>query len=113
MINITPAAQAHIIGVLDNLQKDYLFFGVRGGGCAGFEYYWEPCDINDLSRISNNSNDIAIQLNAKKSLIVDAASQMYLVGSTIDYKTDMFNSQLTVENALAKSSCGCGTSVAF
>ena len=44
---------------------------------------------------------------------MDSTGLMYLLGSTIDYKTDFVNSQLVVENPMAKSSCGCGTSVAF
>jgi len=113
MITVTPAAQQHIVKILDNLQKPYLFFGVRGGGCAGFAYYYEPCDAADLSRMGDSDKDEIIQLDSNKQLIIDYASQMYILGCTLDFKTDIFNSQLTVENPLAKSSCGCGTSIAF
>ena len=44
IINVTDSAKTHIVNVLKNMDKPYLVFGLKGGGCAGFEYFWEPAD---------------------------------------------------------------------
>jgi shikimate kinase len=44
---------------------------------------------------------------------VDPASVMYLLGSTIDYKKEVFGSYFTVSNPASTSSCGCGESIGF
>jgi iron-sulfur cluster assembly accessory protein len=111
IINVTDSAKTHIISVLRNIDKPYLIFGLKGGGCAGFEYFWEPTDQESYD---NNSpgRDEFIDLDGDKKLIVDCTSLVYLFGSTIDYKSDFVSSSLVVENPNAKSSCGCGTSIA-
>ena len=45
--------------------------------------------------------------------IRDSHSEMMLIGSTIDFKSDFTGAMLVVENPNAASSCGCGTSVNF
>ena len=49
----------------------------------------------------------------KGKFVVDPASVMYLLGSTIDYKKEVFGSYFTVTNPGSTSSCGCGESVGF
>jgi iron-sulfur cluster assembly protein len=112
-IQITEAARTHIRRTLIDIDKPYLVFGIQGGGCAGFEYFWIPADEEEYAKNGNPKLDEFIELGEDKKLVVDNTGLMYLLGSTIDYKTDFVNSQLVVENPMAKSSCGCGTSVAF
>lgn len=112
-IQITEAARTHIRRTLIDIDKPYLVFGIQGGGCAGFEYFWIPADEEEYAKNGNPKLDEFIELGEDKKLVVDSTGLMYLLGSTIDYKTDFVNSQLVVENPMAKSSCGCGTSVAF
>jgi iron-sulfur cluster assembly protein len=112
MINLTEAAKTHIRQVLINMDKPYLVFGLQGGGCAGFEYFWQPADQELYEKNGDPDNDEFIDLGDGKQLIVDGTGLMYLIGSTIDYKTDFLSSQLVVSNPMAKSSCGCGTSIA-
>ena len=113
VINITDAAKNHIINVLSNVDKPYLVWGIKGGGCAGFEYFWEPADEELYAKNGTPDRDEVISLNDDKQLIVDCTSLVYTLGSTIDYKSDLMSSQLVVENPNAKGGCGCGTSVAF
>lgn len=112
-ITITPEAREYIKGVLTKLNKPYLFFGIKGGGCAGFEYYWEPVDANDVKEIGSEELDERVVLGDGQRLIVDHMSLVYLYGSVIDFQTDITGSRLVVENPKATSSCGCGTSVSF
>ena len=75
---------------------------VTGGGCSGFEYgftFDEDVEEDD-TRIDNE--DV--------TLLIDALSYQYLVGSVIDYKEDLQGSRFTVENPNAATTCGCGNS---
>ena len=108
MITLTDNAHKHLMKVLENRQYHYLKFGLQGGGCAGFEYYWEP-----VSDMEPAKNDHVITLAPDYYLVIDVASQMHLLGCTVDYVSDMFNSQIKVINPLAKTSCGCGTSISL
>lgn len=111
-VKITDAARTHIRRVLIEIDKPYLVFGLKGGGCAGFEYFWEPADEELYAKNGDPTKDEFIELGEDKKLVVDHTGLLYLLGSTIDYKTDFVSSQLVVNNPMAKSSCGCGTSIA-
>jgi iron-sulfur cluster assembly protein len=111
-VTLTEAARTHIRRVLTDMDKPYLVFGLKGGGCAGFEYFWEPADEAMYARNGDPARDEFIDLGEGKQLVVDHTGLVYLLGSTIDYKTDFVSSQLVVNNPMAKSSCGCGTSIA-
>jgi iron-sulfur cluster assembly protein len=113
VVNITEAAKKHILNVLNTVDKPYLVWGLKGGGCAGFEYFWEPADEELYAKNGSPERDEVIELSEGKKLIVDCTSLVYTLGSTIDYKSDLMSSQLVVENPNATSGCGCGTSVAF
>ena len=42
--------------------------------------------------------------------VVDEISLLYVSGTTIDWKEELFGSQFTVENPNSTSGCGCGES---
>jgi iron-sulfur cluster assembly protein len=44
------------------------------------------------------------------SFFIDAASVLYLIGSTMDWVVDDFAAGFVFENPNAKGSCGCGES---
>jgi iron-sulfur cluster assembly protein len=113
IITITDAAKKHIFNVLESMDKPYLVFGLKGGGCAGFEYFWIPASRDEYEKNGEPIRDEFIDVGNDKKLVVDCTSLVYLIGSIIDYKSDFVSSSLVVENPSAKSSCGCGTSVAF
>jgi len=110
-VTITEAARTHIRRVLIDMDKPYLVFGLKGGGCAGFEYFWQPADDELYAQNGSPEIDEMISVGEGKCLVVDGTSLVYLIGSEIDYKNDFVSSQLVVNNPMAKSSCGCGTSI--
>jgi len=112
-VNITDHAKEHIIDVLNKMNKSILYFGMKGGGCAGFEYFWEPHDEVSYNSWGTPDRDEVVELPEGKKLVVDCTSLLYTLGSTIDYKSDFISSQLTVTNPNSKGGCGCGTSVSF
>ena len=83
---------------------------VKGGGCSGFTYDWQPVTSIELETSSkSDSIDHVLDLDTGK-LILDGTSIMYLVGMEVDYKKDLFGQRLMVENPNVKSMCGCGES---
>jgi iron-sulfur cluster assembly accessory protein len=104
-INLTPTAKSKI----NELCKDAfgVHLGMKGGGCAGFEYEWTMIQKEDVG-----VNDEIINCG-NGNLVIDATSLMYLFGCEIDYVTDVFQTQFVINNPNAQSSCGCGVSVNF
>ena len=83
-------------------------FGVEGGGCAGFQYYWKIFD--DRSELY--ADDEIIEYD-EFAFAVDGASLMMLIGSSVEYLTDITGSHIEIINPLATAGCGCGVSVKF
>ena len=108
VLNLTKSAKEKIDELCNVEPKHFaVHLGLKGGGCAGFEYEWnmvnkEDVGVNDEIIPTNNGN-----------LVVDATSLMYLFGSEIDYSKDVFQTQFVINNPNAQSSCGCGVSVNF
>lgn len=83
-------------------------FGVEGGGCAGFQYFWKILESKD----ELFDDDDVIDYD-HFTFAVDGASLMMLIGSSVDYLTDITGSHIEINNPLAKAGCGCGVSVNF
>ena len=80
---------------------------MKGGGCAGFEYTWDFAQEQDIE-----AGDEVIETGDGR-LVIGAPSIMFLVGTEIDYVSQVFGSNFEIHNPNAKSSCGCGVSVNF
>ena len=103
---ITDSAKAQIERLLEkNTGKYAVSLAVLGGGCAGFKYDWVMADEVE------EGDEVIDLLNGK--FIIDSTSIMYLLGSTIDYKKELFGSYFDIKNPASTSSCGCGESVGF
>ena len=75
---------------------------VTGGGCSGFQYGFSfDEEINEDDTIIENKG---------ASLLVDPLSYQYLVGSRVDYVEGLEGSRFIVNNPLATTTCGCGSS---
>jgi iron-sulfur cluster insertion protein len=108
MISITESASQQIQQLCESNNKWGVKLAVKGGGCAGFSYDWSFID----SEKDVLEDDEIIDVNSKK-FIVDGMSLMFILGTQLDYKREIFGSSFVFENPNAKSSCGCGTSFAF
>ena len=82
--------------------KPYIRFGVKGGGCAGFEY---KMDVE----AEKGDKDQVIEYGDVK-ILVDPVCEFYLLGTEVDYKRETFGSYFTYNNPNSASQCGCGTS---
>ena len=107
IITITPKAEERIKQYLEDEARKHgrepseykLRVALQGGGCAGFQYKFDPTDKVEETDTVIKQGDLEI--------VVDAASKMYIQGSTIDYS---FMNGLQVNNPNAKGTCGCGIS---
>ena len=104
MINVTESAGNHLKSIQEDQGKN-IMLGVRGGGCAGFAYDWQLMETEP-------ENCEKIEWDGGK-LYIDNMSLMYLFGSTVDLKKDVFGTVLEITSPAAQSSCGCGESVNF
>ena len=92
MITITPDANDY----LKRVGQPNVYLSVKGGGCSGFQYVW---DVTEEEPTVGN-------------LKVDEVAEMFVIGCTIDYVTELGGSYLKVINPNANASCGCGESFA-
>jgi|TARA_E500000318_G_scaffold112054_1_gene133717 iron-sulfur cluster assembly accessory protein len=104
--DITTTAKTQIEKLLtDNPGNFAVSLSVKGGGCAGFKYQWGFAKTKD----DVEKADHTVEWENGR-FTVDATSLLYVMGTTIDYKQEVFGSQFEVINPNATSSCGCGES---
>lgn len=108
MISITDSAKKQISDLCETNNKWGIKLSVKGGGCAGFTYDWSFLD-NELQL---EKSDEIVDVDSKK-FVIDGVSLMYVLGTKLDYKKEIFGSSFVFENPNATSSCGCGTSFAI
>jgi iron-sulfur cluster assembly accessory protein len=104
-INLTPDAITHFGNVAEG---KIIKFGIIGGGCSGFQYHWEVYDEPQ----EHMADDEQIQYD-KFLLSIDSYSVPYLVGSTVNYISDITGSRIDISNPNSAGGCGCGSSVNF
>ena len=95
MVTITEKAKEYMQSVSNG---GYVTLGVKGGGCSGFQYTWGLSETKTDDEIIDNI------------LLLDSLAIMYVIGSKIDYVTELGGSFLTVVNPMATAQCGCGES---
>ena len=115
-INITKNAWKQMSTIINLTKNKYGFiYSASSGGCNGFNF-----ELNLLNKkiynqiIQNKFLTILNKQNTK--LYVDPISEMYLLGTTIDYISEdytkgQFESKFQFDiNKDLMSSCGCGIS---
>lgn len=75
---------------------------VTGGGCSGFQYGFSFDE-------AVNEDDTVVEKQGA-TLLVDPLSYQYLVGAKVDYKEGLEGARFTVDNPMATTTCGCGSS---
>lgn len=107
MISITESAKKQLKDLCESNQKWAVKLSVKGGGCAGFTYDWSFLD----NETQLDTLDEVIDVDSKK-FVVDGVSVMYVLGTQLDYKKEIFGSNFVFSNPNVTSKCGCGTSFA-
>ena len=103
LITLTQTAIQACRKIVSNDKTKVLKLSLKGGGCNGFEYRFDLTDSKLKKGDEKISiDDIDIQICGK--------SLFYLLGTEIDWKTDIMGSTFYFNNPNAQSTCGCGSS---
>ena len=96
VLHLSHAARRH----LESLSQ-HIVFAVKSGGCAGLEYVWDTTDVPSKDSLClDNGYTVSI---CPKSLL-------FVLGTRVDYTTDMFGQRFTYDNPNASQGCGCNLS---
>jgi iron-sulfur cluster assembly accessory protein len=102
-ITLTERAAKRVSAILSKEDAGAtLRISVNGGGCSGFSYAF------DIGK-DRGEDDIIVARDGA-TVLIDAVSVEYMKGATIDFVDDLMGQSFRINNPLATSGCGCGTS---
>jgi iron-sulfur cluster insertion protein len=104
-ITLSPSAAARVRWIADRKgggTEPALRLSVDGGGCSGFSYRFGLAE-------SVEADDIVTETDGVK-LVVDSVSLDLVRGCVVDFVDNLGGSAFKVENPMAASGCGCGSS---
>lgn len=104
-VALTPAAAARVAAIATRQNKPALLrLSVEGGGCSGFQYKFGLADAPEADDSVAETDGVC--------LLVDSVSLDLVRGCTVDYVESLGGAAFRVDNPVAASGCGCGTSFA-
>ena len=103
-VTLTPAAEARVAELMANAPEGAI--GVKLStprrGCSGLAY-----SVDYITEAAPFDERIE---TPGGTFFIDAASVLYLIGSTMDWQEDDFAAGFVFANPNAKGACGCGES---
>lgn len=102
LLYFSKSAEKKLVSILKDTGNQHLFFFVKGGGCNGFEYRFEP-----RKTIENKANLVT---QGDLSVEVCDSSILFTLGTKVDWKSDIMGEAFVFNNPMAQNSCGCGSS---
>ena len=110
-IRLTELAAKYVrqyMAKTDSPDTQYLFVGVKGGGCSGLTYV---LDLRDERSAPVPDTDEVFESHGL-FIVCDLKSYMVgnISGTTIDYQEGLMGAGFTFKNPNAKHTCGCGSS---
>lgn len=102
LLEVTDQAAEHIKTLLDGKDSFGVRVRIKSGGCSGYKYVIEYARDKDDTDILVADKGI--------NLLIDRKAELFLIGSVMDYQSDLLKSGFTFKNPNEKSSCGCGES---
>lgn len=103
IIELSKSACSRLAGIAKDANMTSILFRIKGGGCNGFNYIFEPTN-NPPNKLDEVIKRPGYQL------IVCNSSLMHILGTHIDWKKDIMGESFHFDNPMAESQCGCGTS---
>ena len=105
LISVTNNAVNQIKKILSNAPTgtDALVVGVDKSGCSGYSYKLDFANSSELNNYETISKDGI-------KVLIDPKATMFILGSTMDYRTDKLSSRFVFDNPNEKGTCGCGES---
>jgi iron-sulfur cluster assembly protein len=110
-IRLTDLAATNVrnyIAKTESPATQYLYVGVKGGGCSGLSYV---LDLRD-ERLAPVADTDEVFLFQDIVIVCDLKSYMVgnLGGTLIDFEEGLMGKGFTFKNPNAKHTCGCGSS---
>nr|QFG74192.1 MAG: iron-sulfur cluster biosynthesis [Megaviridae environmental sample] len=81
-----------------------IVLSIKSGGCNGFEYRLKPTVLHTQSDSFIFDKQHGVNFGVCKK------SQLYLMGTTVNWEKSIMGSAFTFDNPLAKTQCGCNKS---
>tara|TARA_Y100000589_G_scaffold314086_1_gene336181 strand:- start:2278 stop:2601 length:324 start_codon:yes stop_codon:yes gene_type:complete len=103
IIKVTKNAHKILSQINKNYNKEFISFGIKSGGCSGFQYVINPC--NDKP----NKLDEIIDMKDYK-IKIENEFIFKLIGTEIDYTNDIMGQRFVFNNPNSDFECGCGKS---
>jgi iron-sulfur cluster assembly accessory protein len=102
-VNLTERAARRIGEILKGEPAGAMLrVSVEGGGCSGFQYKFDF----DHARAED---DLVLSRDGA-TVLIDPVSVQFMTGAEIDFVDDLIGASFKINNPVATSSCGCGTS---
>ena len=114
MLILTENAAERIKGLLKDRglpETAGMRFGVKGGGCSGFEYQVDVVESPRKFDMPSRHDKVFVSEGVR--LLIDQKSLLFLDGMTVDWVEHNFGHSFTYTNPNATGTCGCGTSFAI
>ena len=116
-INISTNAWNKMRRIWKNTNNENFLFAANAGGCSGLNYEFRNITSSEASELSGKSR-IPITCMEDKGLkvYVDPLSEMYLLGTTIDYISEDYAAGIYESKFIFNpdrdiaGTCGCGIS---
>lgn len=112
-LNVTEAAVKQMIAARaaeGEAMKDVAIRAyVKGGGCSGFS---RGLDLEDAIEEEDLIQEYTMD-NQTIKVVIDDASAVYLEGTTLDFVETELQSGFKFSDGSIKSTCACGSSVAY
>jgi iron-sulfur cluster assembly protein len=103
LMQLTEAAAARLASLYAGGEAGKLLrIAVSTKGCSGMSYEmeWVPAATPQDEVVTSHG----------LTVLVDRKASLFLIGTTMDYKTDKLTAGFTFENPNEKGRCGCGES---
>ena len=103
IVEITSSACRKLYTIANKNNTKNILFYVKGGGCNGFNYVFEP-----MYEKPDKLDEVVKR--PEYNLVICNKSLMHVMGTKIDWREDIMGEAFEFVNPMAQSECGCGTS---
>jgi len=103
LMQLTDAAAARLAALYAGGEAGKLLrISVSTKGCSGMSY--------EMKWVESPTPQDEVVTAQGLTVLVDRKASLFLIGTTMDYKTDKLTAGFTFENPNEKGRCGCGES---
>lgn len=103
ILNLTKNAIKQIKKISNKNNINSFELSVKNAGCNGLTY-----NLDKFKKKKNRKYDLYEKNDIK--VYIEKNQLFYLLGTNIDYTTDLMGSRFIFTNPQAVAKCGCGTS---